>query len=64
MLRKIVKEEMKVLFVDNLITRNYLADVSIRCSNPPQGEMKLDCRDSALYRLTKLRTSGKLIGSS
>ena len=30
---------IKVLFVDNLITKTYLADVSInRCSNPPQGE--------------------------
>ena len=26
--------------------------------------MKLDCRDSALYRLPKLRTSGKLVGFS
>ena len=44
---------MKVLFVDNLPT------FRIKCSNP-RGEMKLDCRDS----LPKLRTSGKLIGSS
>ena len=46
---------VKVLFVDNLFTRNYLADVLIRCSNPPQGEMKLDWRDFALYRLSRLR---------
>ena len=42
----------------------YLADVSIRCSNPPQGEMKLDWRDSALYRLSMLRTCGTLFSSS
>ena len=40
-------EKMKVLFVDNLFTRNLSCRLSIRCSNPPQGEMKLDCRDSA-----------------
>ena len=34
---------MKVLSVDNLFTRNF---VSIRCSSP-QGEMKLDWRDSS-----------------
>ena len=38
-----------ILLVDNLITRTYLADVSMRCSNPaPQGEMKLDWRDFEL----------------
>ena len=47
-------EMMKFLLVDN-----YLADVSIKCSNPPQAEMKLDWRDSALYRFL----GGKLIGS-
>ena len=39
----------------------YLADVSIRCSNPPQGEMKRDCKYSALYKLSRLRTYGKPI---
>ena len=53
-------EMMKVLFVDNMFTRN-LADVSIRCSNPSQGEMKLDWRDSAFNRLSRLRTYGKPI---
>ena len=33
----------------------YIADVSIRCSNPPQGEMKLDCKYCALYKLSRLR---------
>ena len=36
----------------------------VGCSNPPQGEMKLDWRDSALFRLSSVRTCGKLIGSS
>ena len=31
---------MKILFVDNCSQETYLADVSIKCSNPPQGEMK------------------------
>ena len=33
-------EKLKVLPVDNLILKSYLADVSIGCSNPPQSEMR------------------------
>ena len=33
---------MKVLEIDNLILKTYLADVSTGCSSPPQGEMNLD----------------------
>ena len=32
-------EMMKILFVDNCSQETCLADVSIRCSNPPQGEI-------------------------
>ena len=32
-------EIMKVLLIDNLNLKTYLADVSIGCSNLPQGEM-------------------------
>ena len=42
---------MMVLLVDNLNLKTYLADVSIGCSNPPQGEMNLDWMGLYFYRL-------------
>ena len=42
---------MKVLLIDNLNLKTYLADVSIGCSNPPQGEMNLDWMELYFYRL-------------
>ena len=43
---------MKVLLQTTWSQETYLADVSIRCSNPPQGEMKLGKWDSLFYRLS------------
>ena len=37
-IQKIVGEMMKILFVDKCSRETCLADVSIRCSNPPPGE--------------------------
>ena len=39
--------------VDNLNLETYLADVSIGCSNPPQGEMKLVTVGLYFYRLSE-----------
>ena len=47
----IESEMMKVLLIDNLNLKTYLADVSIGCSNPPQGEMNLDWMGLYFYRL-------------
>ena len=33
---------INVLLIDNLILKPYIADVSIGCSNPPQGEMNVN----------------------
>ena len=45
-----ILQEMKVLLIDNLNLRTYLADVSIGCSNP-QGKMNLDWMGLYFYRL-------------
>ena len=34
-LEHLSNEVMKIIFVDNCSQETYLADVSIRCSNPP-----------------------------
>ena len=42
---------VKVLLIDNLNLKTYLADVTIGCSNPPQGKMNLDWMGLYFYRL-------------
>ena len=41
MIKSISLDMMKIFFVDNCSQETYLADVSIRCSNPPQGEISM-----------------------
>ena len=46
-------EMMKVLLIDNLNLKTYLADVSIGCSNPPQGKMLFQlCGHTQVMHLT------------
>ena len=52
---------VKVLLIDNLILKTYLADVSIGCSNPPQGEMNLDWMGLYFYRLPERAKYSKII---
>ena len=54
-------EMMKVLLIDNLNLKTYLVDISIGCSNPPQGEMNIDWMRLHFYRLFERAKYSKTI---
>ena len=45
---------VNVLLIIKLDLESYYADVSIGCSDPPQGEMNLDCVRLLFYRIVHM----------
>ena len=57
-------EMMKVLLINNLNLKSYLADVSIGCSNPPQGEMRIGISPEEDWSIQSKHRQDKFSSSS